>query len=47
MYILREKYVYAQLSHGVMITSLLRQNDTVTSFWRYNDVGIKSWVRWA
>ena len=28
------------------MTSLLRQNDAATSFWRYNDVFITSCVRW-
>ena len=30
-----------------IITSLLRQNDVATSFWRNNDVIIPSHVRWA
>ena len=29
------------------ITSLARQNDAVTSFWRNNDVIIVSCVRWT
>ena len=35
-----------QRTHDVMITSLLRQNDVETSFWRFNDVIITSYVRW-
>ena len=35
-----------QWTHDVMITSLLRQNDVATSFWRNNDVIITSCVRW-
>ena len=34
-------------THGVIITSLLRQNDVATSFWRNNDVIIASRVRWV
>ena len=32
--------ITAQRTHGVMITSLIRQNDTTTSLWRNNDVTI-------
>ena len=34
---------YTQRSHGVKITSLLRQNDVVTSFWRNNNVSQMKW----
>ena len=33
-----------QRTHGVIITSLSRQNDVATSFWRYNDVNVTSCV---
>ena len=36
----------AWAAHDVTITSLLRQNDVATSFWRNNDVIITSCVRW-
>ena len=36
-----------QRTHGVMITSLLRQHDVSTSLWRNNDVIITSRVRWG
>ena len=36
-----------QWTHGVLIMSLLRQNDVVMSFWRNNDAAIiASCVRW-
>ena len=35
-----------QRTHDVIITSLKRQNDVATSFWRWNDVIITSCVRW-
>ena len=35
-----------QWTHGVIITSLLRPTDVVTSFWRYDDVGIALCVPW-
>ena len=35
-----------QRTHDAIITSLLRQNDVATSFWRNNDVIIASRVRW-
>ena len=38
---------YTQWTHGVIKTSLLRQNDVVTSFWRNNDVIITPRVHWA
>ena len=37
----------SQRTHGVTITSLLRQNDVATSFWRKNDVIITPRVRWV
>ena len=37
----------SQRTHDVIITSLLRQNDVATSFWRNNDVVITSCVRWV
>ena len=37
----------AQRTHDAVITSLLRQNDVATSFWRYNFVIIASCVRWV
>ena len=36
----------SQRTHDVIITSLLRQNDVTTSFWRNNDVIIMSCIRW-
>ena len=36
----------SQRTHDAMITSLLRQNDVATSFWRNNDVIITSCVHW-
>ena len=36
----------SQRTYGVIITSLLRQNDVATSFWRKSDVIITSYVRW-
>ena len=36
-----------QRAHDVIITSLLRQNDVATSFWRNNDVIITFSVRWV
>ena len=41
--------IYITPSQGtgdVIITSLLRQNDVATSFWRFNDVIIASCARW-
>ena len=38
---------HVQRTRGVIITSLLRQNDVATSIWRNNDVIIASYVRWA
>ena len=35
-----------QCTHGVKITSLLRQNDVAVSFWRNNDVIITSCIGW-
>ena len=36
-----------QRTHDIIIiTSLRRQNDTMTSFWHHNDVIIASFVRW-
>ena len=37
----------AQRAQDVTITSLLRENDVTTSFWRKNDVTITSCVRWV
>ena len=37
---------HTQRTHGAMKTSLLRQNDVTTSFWRNNDVIITPRVRW-
>ena len=34
------------MTHDVMLTSLFRQKDAATSFWRNNDVNITSCVRW-
>ena len=31
-------YIYGRHTYAVKITSLLRQNDVVVSFWRNNDV---------
>ena len=36
----------SQRTHDIEITSLLHQNDVITSFWRNNDVIITSCVRW-
>ena len=36
----------SQRTHGVIITSSLRQNDVATSFWRNNDVNITLCVHW-
>ena len=36
-----------QRTHGVKITSLRRQNDITTSFWRHNYVIFKPCVRWV
>ena len=33
-----------QWTHDEIMTSLLRQNNVVTSFWRYNDVIIMSCI---
>ena len=38
--------IVPQWTRDAIITSLLRQNDIATSFWRYNDVIITSCVRW-
>ena len=38
--------VASQRTHGVIITSWLRQNDVATSFWRYHGVIIASYVRY-
>ena len=38
--------LHLQRTHDVMVTSLLRQDDVATSFWRNNDVIIASCVRW-
>ena len=43
-YCVRNNYV--PRTHDVIITSFLRQNDVVTSFWCDNDVIITSCVRW-
>ena len=37
----------AQRSHDMIISSLIRQNDVVTSFWHNDDVIITVCVRWA
>ena len=39
-------YQPTQLTHDVKITSLLRQNDVATSFWRNDNVTFTSCVRW-
>ena len=39
--------IKTQWTHDAMITTLLRQNDVATSFWRNNDVIIASHVRWG
>ena len=36
-----------QRTHDATITSLLRKNDAITSFWRNNDVVVPSRVRWS
>ena len=36
-----------QRAHDVIITPLFRQNDVATSFWRYDDVIITSYVCWV
>ena len=36
-----------QRAHDARITSLLRQNDVPTSYWRQNDVIITSCARWV
>ena len=41
-----EIFLVAQLAHGAIITSLLRQNDVTTSFRRHKDVIIASCARW-
>ena len=40
------KTKHAQRAHNTITTSLLRQNDVATLFWRNNDVIIASCVRW-
>ena len=40
-------WIITQRTRDVMITSLLRQNDVVTLFWRNNDVIIVPCVHWA
>ena len=42
-----KKKSIAQATHGVMITSFLRQNDAATSFWRDNAAIFTSYVRWG
>ena len=42
-----EKKSIAQATHGVMITSFLRQNDAATSFWRDNAAIFTSYVCWG
>ena len=37
----------AQRAHGGITTSLLRQNDAVTSFWRNNEIIIASSTHWV
>ena len=39
--------IYTRWAYDVMITSLLCQNDVITSFWRNNDVIITSCVHWT
>ena len=39
-------FTASQRAHDAITTSLLRQNDVATSFWRHNDVIITSCVRW-
>ena len=42
-----EQKTDTQWAHDAIITSLLRQNDVATSFWRKNDVIIASCARWV
>ena len=42
-----EKNSITQATHGVMITSFLRENDAVTSFWRDNAAIFTSYARWG
>ena len=42
-----QENLYTQRAHGVIMTSLLRQNDVATSFWRNDDVISVSCVRWV
>ena len=39
--------VHTQRTHNAIITSLWRQRDVATSFWRHTDDIIASYVRWA
>ena len=39
--------IHSQRTRDATITSLLRQNDAMTSFWRNNDVFIASCVRYV
>ena len=39
--------IYTRWAYDVMITSLLCQNDVITSFWRNNDVIVTSCVHWT
>ena len=41
-----DRVMCRQRTHGTMITSLLRQNDVATSFWRNNDVMIAPHAHW-
>ena len=43
----RASVQYTQRIHDVMITSLLRQNDVATSFWRNDDISLASCVPWV
>ena len=40
-----KSHATSQRTHGVIITSLSRQSDIATSFWRYNDIIIVACVR--
>ena len=43
----RADKLYTQQTYDFLITSLLHQNDTATSFWRYGDIIIMYCVCWV
>ena len=40
-------HLWIEWAHDALITSLLRQNEVATSFWRHNDVIFTLCVRWV